>query len=117
MINPSKAKTQTLNLEEQLLVDYIPDKAVAARVFYCRSNHAFQTRLQGLSCIEIPHKGVVSLALGMRLVVLLHFVIAQARILVSKLRSIIDENCTKRSVKGEGFSHCAQVKRMSKQWW
>lgn len=86
MINPSKAKTQTLNLEEQLLVDYIPDKAVAARVFYCRSNHAFQTRPQGLSCIEIPHKGVVSLALGMRLVVLLHFVIAQARILVSKLR-------------------------------
>lgn len=48
MINPSKAKTQTLNLEEQLLVDYIPDKAMAARGFYCRSNHAFQTRPQGL---------------------------------------------------------------------
>lgn len=38
------------------------------------------------SCIEIPHKGAVSLALEMRLAVLLHFVIALARILVSKLR-------------------------------
>lgn len=86
MINPSKAKTQTLNLEEQLLVDYIPDKAMAARVSTVEVTMHSKLVPRVFSCIEIPHKGAVGLALGMRLVVLLHFVIALARILVSKLR-------------------------------